>query len=779
MSRPGRYVRVAGIAGSVVLAAALAAAVAWYVGAGGGGHEGDALPSDSPSDSQMMTGSDVMTGSEAMVDRLAAFAERAEAVTTEQSASTVFGINRPQLIPVLRSRANAALNLDPMERYRLRTRLAAELLQSGASEDALAELESLLAAIAEMPASLASAEQKADETASLQGAIGLAALRLGEQQNCVSNHAASSCLFPIDSSGVHHLETGARRAIEAFSTRLTADPRHLDTSWLLNIAYMAVGEYPDAVPQEWLISPDIFASDYDITRFTDVAIGAGVDTIGLAGGSVMEDFDGDGFQDLMASSWGLRDQLRFYRNDGTGGFEDRTNAAGLLGQVGGINLTHADYDNDGYADLFVMRGGWRAEEGLHPNSLLRNNGDGTFDDVTDAVGLLSFHPTHTAAWGDFNNDGWLDLFVGNEDWGTGTHPVQLFQSDGDGTFTDRARELGLGVLGVVKGAAWGDYDNDGRLDLYVSRFGDANLLFRNDTTGFTEVTAAAGVAEPNLSFPTWFFDYDNDGWLDLFVGGFDESGAEAVAALYLGTPRPDGVPRLYHNSGDGTFRNVTTEARLDRVLLAMGANFGDLDNDGWLDLYVGTGEPNLNALVPNRMFRNADGQVFQDVTTSGGFGHLQKGHGISFGDLDNDGDQDIFEVMGGWFTGDGYQNVLYENPGHGNRWITISLIGTESNRMGMGARVRVRVATPNGSRDIYRQVSTGGSFGASTLQQEIGLGDATSIEVIEVTWPASDTTQLFRDAATDQVMDQFVQITEGDDLLTPAPRRRAPVAPIR
>jgi hypothetical protein len=691
-----------------------------------------------------------------MARRLASLANDFEKVDLGKAANMVFGTNQPWLIPVLREMVGKTR--EPMARYGARLRLAAQLLQAGFSKEALDELESLQSAIVEMPPNLASPSQKAEEMARLQSAIGLAALRLGEQENCILNHGATSCLFPIERSGVHKAQAGARRAIEAFTARLEAEPKHLASRWLLNIAYMAVGEYPARVPGQWLIRPEVFASDYDIKRFPDIAMPLGVDTIGLAGGSIMEDFDGDGFQDLMASSWGLRDQLRFFRSDGKGQFEDRTEAAGLLGELGGINIVHMDYNNDGHPDVWVMRGGWLREDGLLPDSLLRNNGNGTFEDVTQAAGVLSLHPTHTAAWADFNNDGFLDVFVGNEDWGTGTHPVQLFQGNRNGRFTDRARDFGFAVMGVVKGAAWGDYNNDGRPDLYVSRFGDKNLLFRNDGDKFTDVTAQAGVAEPAKSFPTWFFDYDNDGWLDLFVGGFDEASVDAVAALYLGTPRPEGTPRLYRNNRDGTFRDVTVEARLDRVMLAMGANFGDLDNDGFLDVYVGNGAPDLNTLVPNRMFRNDNGKTFQDVTTSGGFGHLQKGHGISFGDLDNDGDQDIFEVIGGWFSGDTYQNVLYRNPGHGNHWITISVEGTKSNRMGIGARIKVRVTTPHGPRDIHATVSTGGSFGSSTLQQEIGLGDARAIESIEVVWPTSGITQTFRDVA----MDQFIRVREGD-----------------
>jgi hypothetical protein len=707
----------------------------------------------------------VPAGSRIMADRLASIADQADTVGLEQAAGMVFGTNQPHLVPVLRRMVGETT--DPVEQFSLRVRLAAQLLQGGFSKEALQELDQLAPLLAGLPESRVPKPQKALEAARLDGAVGLAALRMGEQENCLLNHRATSCIFPIDRSATHTLQAGARRAIEAFTRRLQVEPKNLGTAWLLNIAYMTVGEYPDKVPRQWLIRPSVFASEYDIGHFPDVAMDAGVDTVGLAGGSIVEDFDGDGLVDIVASSWGLRDQLRFFKNDGKGGFVDRTREAGLTGQLGAININHTDYNNDGHPDIYAIRGGWLREAGLHPDSLLRNNGDGTFADVTEAAGLLSFHPTHSTAWGDYDNDGWLDLFVGHEDWGLDKHRAQLFRNNRDGTFTDRAPEFGFGIIGVVKGATWGDYDNDGWIDLYVSIFGKPNRLFRNDRgTRFIDVAAAAGVAEPVNSFPTWFFDYDNDGWLDLFVGGFDEAGADAVASMYLGAKRPTGTPRLYRNRRNGSFEDVTIAAKLDRVLLAMGANYGDLDNDGFLDIYVGTGAPDLNTLVPNRMFRNAGGAFFQDVTTSGGFGHLQKGHGVSFGDLDNDGDQDIYEVIGGWFTGDTYQNVLFRNPGHGNRWITMRLEGTRSNRMALGARVKLQVATPSGTRFIHQVVSAGGSFGDSSFQLETGLGDATAIEAIEVTWPSGGETQTFWNVP----LDQFVLIREGDPMVTPLAR---------
>ncbi|MFY9823313.1 MAG: CRTAC1 family protein, partial [Thermoanaerobaculia bacterium] len=377
-------------------------------------------------------------------------------------------------------------------------------------------------------------------------------------------------------------------------------------------------------------------------------------------------------------------------------------------------------------------------------------------------------PTQTAAWGDYDNDGWLDLYVGNESTGGREYPCELFHNNHDGTFTNVAASAGVDNVGFVKGVAWGDYNNDGLIDLYLSRFGQRNVLYRNDgkdangTWRFTDVTAEAGVGEPLASFATWFFDYDNDGWLDLFVApfsGFVKESLPSVVATYLGQSPKVEHAKLYHNNGDGTFTDVAHAAGLDRVLLVMGSNFGDLDNDGYLDLYLGTGEPNLTTLIPNRMFRNDRGRTFQDVTTSGGFGHLQKGHGISFADIDNDGDQDIRAVLGGVFQADVYESALFENPGHGNHWITLRLEGVQSNRSAIGARVRVRVRTDQGERSIYVTAGAGGSFGDSSLQQEIGLGQARSLEAVEITWPATRQTQVLRNLT----MDGIWKIREGNN----------------
>ena len=202
--------------------------------------------------------------------------------------------------------------------------------------------------------------------------LAISYLRLGEQENCISQHTSESCLLPIKGAGIHQIRRGSEGAIKLYTEILETDPRDISSRWLLNIAYMTLGQYPEQVPQKWLVPPEVFESEYDIKRFYDVAPRLGIAVHGLSGGCVMDDFDGDGYLDLMASSWGDRDQLRFFRNNGDGSFTDRTMAAGLKGIAGGLNLCHADYNNDGHADVLVLRGAWRQWDGLIPNSLLRN-----------------------------------------------------------------------------------------------------------------------------------------------------------------------------------------------------------------------------------------------------------------------------------------------------------------------------------------------------------------------------------------------------------------------
>lgn len=662
----------------------------------------------------------------------------------------------PELNALRSARIAARLQQVQPARQRALTllRLAREQVRAGWSERAIATLESLRTAI-DRPQGITGPSF----VRRVRSLLALAYLRLGEQQNCLQSHSAESCIFPLTPGARHQLERGSRKAMEVLAT-LLRDDRRPDDLWLYNLAAMTLGIERQALPEAWRLGATRLDHAPPFPRFPDRAGALGIDALGLSGGVIVEDFDGDDRLDVMTSSWGMRDPLRFFHQDPDGRFTDRSEAAGLRGELGGLNLVHADFDNDGDRDAVVLRGAWKNAQGRHPNSLLVNDGHGHFTDRTRQAGLLDFYPTQTAAWADFDRDGWLDLFVGNESSVSLRAPSRLLRNNGDGTLTDVAANAGLEVEAFVKGAVWGDVDNDGDPDLYLSVFGAANQLWRNDGAlpadsadpakgfqwRFTEIAHSARVEAPRESFPVWFWDYDNDGWLDLMVAGFrgfDGNSLREVVSDLLGQRSSGlGLPRLYHNRGlsDGEgpmFEDRTAAAGLDTQLLAMGANFGDLDNDGWLDAYFGTGEPELRTLVPNRMFRNVGGEHFEEVTAPGGFGHLQKGHGIAFVDLDRDGDQDIYAVFGGAYQGDVYRNALFQNPGFGHHWLTLRLQGTRSNRDAIGARVRVRLLVADGERTLHRILSSGGSFGSGSLELEIGLGDARSIGAVEVVWPVA------------------------------------------
>jgi len=605
-------------------------------------------------------------------------------------------------------------------------------------------------------------------------------LRLGEQVNCISNHTTESCLLPIQGGGVHRFQEGSREGIRILLSLLAEEPDRLDARWLLNVAFMTIGEYPDGVPERWRIPPERFASDYDIKRFTDVAGDLGVDNNAVSGATVVDDFNNDGHLDILVTGNHLSEQMRLYVSRGDGSFEDRTAAAGLTGLTGGLNALQADYDNDGFVDVLVLRGAWMSTLGRLPNSLLHNNGDGTFSDVTFEAGLRALRPTQTAAFFDYNGDGLLDLLVGNESDPRARHRLELFRNQGNGTFTDCSLQSGIRVFEFIKGLSVADYNNDGRPDFVLSILGAPNQLWRNDGPApeaagndawrFTEVSAQSGIGPPLDSFPCWFFDYDNDGWEDLFFAGYSLVNMDDTVAGLMGFPPRGPMMRLFRNRGDGTFEDVSVRVRLQQSILAMGANFGDLDNDGFLDFYIGTGNPDLRALVPNKMYRNAGGEFFQDVTTSGGFGHLQKGHAIAFADLDNDGDQDVYANLGGAFTGDVYRNALFANPGHGNHWITLQLEGVRSNRSAIGARIKVVLESAEGNRTVFKTVNSGGSFGANPLRQGIGLGRATAIDRVEIFWPTTGRTQVLRDLA----LDHAYQVREDSGTPTPLALPPAP-----
>ena len=596
----------------------------------------------------------------------------------------------------------------------LRYRLGLEELFLGNERqaiDLLAKARAMVSAAATPPAG----------AAELDFRLGLAHMRMGETQNCCLRHTPESCILPIQGGGIYKMQEASKRAIECFTRVLHAvsadEPLHLRARWLLNIAYMTIGQYPHEVPEPHLIPPEAFESGDPFPRFVNIAPLLGLDTFSLSGGAAAD-----------------------------------------------------DYDNDGNLDALVLRGAWCGPAGRHPNSLLRNRGDGSFSDMAFAAGLAEvYYPTQTAAWADYDIDGDLDLYVGNESTPELLAPGQLFRNEGDGTFVDVAARAGVENYYLAKAAVWGDYDGDRFPDLYVSNLNGANRLYRNQGDGtFSDVAGDLSVSAPMRSFPAWFWDFDNDGVLDLYVSSY-AADIGALAASCLDLPVEVELARLYRGDGRGGFEDVAGQRGLTHPASPMGSNFGDVDNDGFPDFYLGTGDVTYESLMPNLFYHNRGGERFADVTAAGGFGHLQKGHAVVFADFDNDGDQDIFEQMGGAYPGDRFGDSLYENPGFGMRWIAVKAVGVSSNRSAIGARIRVDVVEESGlRRSIYRHVNSGGTFGANPLRQTIGLGMAASIERLEVYWPKTGERQAFERMP----MDCAVEIVEGEEQFTLLPLRR-------
>jgi hypothetical protein len=579
---------------------------------------------------------------------------------------------------------------------------------------------------------------------------GVSALRMGENDNCVRCLGESACILPLSPAAVHTNSTGSSLAVQHFTEYLRQFPDDLEVRWLLNVAHMTLGQYPQGVDPRFLVSMDHFRqSEFDIGKFHDVSHLVGLHRLNQAGGAIMEDFDNDGLLDIVVTTMDPTRPMAFYRNKGDGTFEERTEAAGLGKQLGGLYCVQTDYNNDGLMDIFICRGAW-LQLPERP-SLLRNNGDGTFTDVTEQAGLLDPVNSISATWADYDNDGFLDLFICCE-----KQPNRLYHNKGDGTFEEVAARAGLQGNGLhSKGAAWIDYDNDRYPDLFVDNLGGAAQLFHNNRDGtFTDVTTLMNITGPTGGFSCWAWDYDNDGWLDIFATSYDRTLADVVKGLQ-GQPHQRNACKLFRNLGGKGFQDVTHEVGLDMVFATMGSNFADFDNDGFLDFYLGTGDPNLATLVPNRMFKNVSGQRFAEISASSGTGHLQKGHGVACGDWDRNGSVDLFIEMGGATNGDRYHNILFQNPGQGNNWLTVKLVGKKTNRAAIGARIKV-VTAGDKPLTVHRHVSSGSSFGANPLQQTIGLAKAERIVSFEISWPASGTTQVFHDLAVNQA----IKVTE-------------------
>jgi len=480
-----------------------------------------------------------------------------------------------------------------------------------------------------------------------------------------------------------------------------------------------------------------------LLAFEDIAPKLGIHHRNGNGTCAWGDIDGDGKLDLIVSGSGTF--LRVYRNLGDK-FVDVTADVGLANVPSGYSLNLVDYDNDGWLDLYISMNGW---SGPYPN-LLFHNEHGKFVNVSKKSGLDDGGSGFVSLWGDLDNDGWLDVVIANGVLKDGSVP-QIYRNNRNGTFTNVTKQASLnepapyGAIGI----ALGDYDKDGRLDILINGL-DAgpNRLYHNEGNWrFTEVSKKAGVVQPpHNGFVCFFFDYNNDGWPDILttslapweavVEGMKKGYAPASARAM----HPDSS-RLFRNNRDGTFTDVTFESKLYFPMGSMGAGVADLDNDGFLDVYIGTGDPQITRLEPNRFFRNNGTGNFTDLTDFVGFARPgNKGHGVAFIDIDGDGALDIFAQLGGHYPGDHAFNAFYHNlKASKNNWLQVDLSGTKSNRFGVGAQLTLKA----GDLLVYREVKGSEGFGAtSPYRQHFGLGRHANIDSLEVRWPSGARQQL-------------------------------------
>jgi len=525
-----------------------------------------------------------------------------------------------------------------------------------------------------------------------------------------------------------------KAAAEAFRKAFDLSPGAV-YQYDIMLAYDKLGGYPKDLPERYRFP--LREEKYDPAnppnlRFTDIAPRLHVDKYAGAGPCGWADYNLDGRLDLIAC--GCDTFCTLYRAT-KDGFEDATLEAKLGRTEPGFGSAWADYDNDGDPDLFISRNGWN---GPAPDSLLRNNGDGTFADVAAEAGVADPGSGFHSAWFDYDRDGWLDLVVSNGVYVDGS-TNQLYHNNRDGTFTNATAAAGLaeapwyGTIGV----ALGDYDDDGWPDIFYHGRMTPNRLYRNNRDGtFTNVAERAGVAGPGTenAYIAFFADFDSDGDLDIWTGSLDLW--ENVVAAYRSDYRTgplDNIPRLYRNNGDGTFADASLTAGFRYPVGIMAAGIADLDNDGYIDIYLGTGNPELRRVEPNLLYHNRGGQTFEEMSRFAGLRNLGKGHGRAFHDWDSDGDLDIYASFGGFFHGDRWHTALYVNElGNRNHWLQVKLRQPEKNRDAIGARV---LLVAGGFRQVQEVTANRGFASTDPPILHFGLGGRRAVDRLEIRWP--------------------------------------------
>jgi hypothetical protein len=569
------------------------------------------------------------------------------------------------------------------------------------------------------------------------------------------------CSLPL--TAFHQKAEFAQAAASAFLKLLDRyDSSNRLYRWLLTFNHMTLGTFPDGVPARYRIDSTFIDQFYGKGKermrrefpdlvFEDQSKELGVNTFHPGRGVAVEDFDGDGYLDIVTG--GSFGPVRYYQNDHGRGFIDRTAESGL-GKVSQVfAIVPVDYDGDGRFDLFICR----------PFShyvLYRNQGDGSFADVTEASGLLdtwkpdSLAVTWIPSFADVNNDGKLDLFLAQ--WAFKLPFVKnvmakprmdsaLFIQE-NGRFVNRTKEYGLEPLlhdYYYIGSAFGDYDSDGYPDLFLSSpLRNSSVLLHN--AGGTRFEQTKLIQSTASGFAAAFLDINHDGRLDIFQAGFGDA-KSAVEQVVFGEHTNEyrsGHSALFVQTADGRFE--THEEMFDMPMSTMGSTFGDIDNDGCYDFYLGKGDPEPWFVLPNLMYVGQTSGTsctlnLKNVSMLEGLGNVQKGHGVVFFDFNNDGKQDLYSALGGMWPGDAWTSQLFVNRSRSkNTWVKLRLRGRRTNYYGVGASIRV-VAENAAGEEIVRthHMDNKTGFGGSPLLAHIGLLNAVRIKAVEVFWPAS------------------------------------------
>jgi VCBS repeat protein/ASPIC/UnbV protein len=472
------------------------------------------------------------------------------------------------------------------------------------------------------------------------------------------------------------------------------------------------------------------------TTFTKITSGDLVNDVGPFGGFAWGDFNNDGFLDLFASFYGGTNV--FYRNNRDGTFGKVPQGDPDADNDYHVTAAAGDFDNDGYLDLLVAAG--QGAPTARPNMLYHNDGDGTFSRVSGGSVTNQLGFSRLIAWADYDNDGFLDFFVddhgdANDDGGRNL----LFHNNGNGTFTKITSGAVFNDISVAYGVQWADYDNDGFMDLLVMNNPNTpdsiNFLYHNERNGvFRRVLTNAVATDlwPQGALTGAWGDYDNDGFQDLFITG---NGA---------------TNRLYHNNGDGTFTNITAGPMLPAPVggFSFGCAWGDFDNDGHLDLFVS------NADGKNGLFHNnGDGTFTQvldgDLVNDGRPGVTCRG--CSWVDYDNDGFLDLFFTTNPDSDSSQKSHNLYHNDGNSNAWLEVKCIGTVANRSAIGTKVRVKATIGGKSFWQLREINDGGGSQVIPLVAHFGMGDATNVDIVRIEWP-SGTVQEFPNVAAKRIL---------------------------